>query len=94
MRAIVLLVCLAELALQACLDLSAHTDTISNFDTSHFVANLDGLAYDLVTDADGQRAISPATVDRVDIGAADTATLDLDVNVAVFERLRFELWWA
>lgn len=44
-----------------------------------------------MTDADGKWAITPASGDGMDIRTADTAALDLDVNVTVFELLWFEL---
>jgi len=90
-RAIIFLIGFAELAFQACLDLSTHTDAVPNFDSCHFVPDLDSLANDFMTDADGKGAVSPAAGDSVHIGTTHTATLDLDINVTVFERLWFEL---
>lgn len=52
------------------------------------------LANDLMPNADWQRALAPAAVDGVDIGAADTAALDGNVNVTVLEGLELELWRA
>lgn len=90
-RAIVLIVCFAQLALQACLDLRTDTNTISDFDGRHFVTNFDGFADDLMTDADWKRAVSPASGDGVHIRSAHSTALDFDVYVAIFEWLRFEL---
>jgi hypothetical protein len=44
-----------------------------------------------VTDAEGERDLAPAASDAVDIGAADTTALDLDVDVVFFKGLGFEL---
>ena len=46
---------------------------------------------DLVADADGQWYLAPAAIDAVDVGATDTAALDLDVDIMVTELLGFEL---
>ena len=46
---------------------------------------------DFVTDADGKRSFTPASVDRVDVASADAAALDLDINIVVAELLWFEL---
>ena len=91
MRTVVLIIRLAKLALQAGADLGSHSNAVSNLDRGHFVADFDGLANDFMTDTDWERAVTPAAGDCVDIGAADPAAFDLDVDVAVFELLRFEL---
>lgn len=91
MRAVVLVVSLAELALQAGPDLSSNTNTVSNLDGCHLIADLDSLADDFVTDADWERAFAPTASDCMDIRAADAAALNLDVDVTVFKVLGFEL---
>ena len=91
MRTVVLVVRLAKLALQTGTDLSTNTNTVSNLDGCHLVADFDSLADDFVTDTDWERAFAPAASDGMDIGAADSAALNLDVDVTVFELLRFEL---
>lgn len=90
--AVVLLIRLAVVASQVCADLRTDTDTVADFDGLDVFANLDRLAYHLVADADGQWAVAPAAVDGVDIGAANAAAFDGDVNVAVLELLELELW--
>ena len=90
-RAIVFLICLAKFAFQARLDLSTYANSVANLDGGHLVADLDSSTDDLVTDTDGKGAVTPAASDGVDIGAADTTALNLDVNVTVFERLWLEL---
>ena len=91
MRTVVLVVRFAKLALQASTDLSANTDTVSDLDSCHLVADLDGFTDDFVTDADWERAIAPTASDGMDIRATDSAALNFDVNVTIFELLRFEL---
>ncbi len=89
--AVVLVVRLAKFALQTSSDLSTDANAISNLDSGHLVANLDGLADNLVANANGEGAFAPAPIDGVDIGATDTTALDLDVDVTVFKLLWFEL---
>ena len=91
MRTIVFIIRLAKLALQAGADLGTNSNTVSDLDRGHLIANFDGLANNFMTNADWERAITPTTIDCVDIGAADPAAFNLDVDVAVFEFLRFEL---
>lgn len=91
MRAVVLIVSLAELALQAGTDLSTNTNTVSNLDGCHLVADLDSLADDFVANADWKRAFTPTSSDCMDIRTTDSAALNLDVDVTVFELLGFEL---
>lgn len=43
--------------------------------------------------ADGEGDFSPAASDCVDVGTADTAGVDGDIDVMVFEGLELELWW-
>lgn len=67
MGAVILLVGLAELALQTCLNLCTHTNAVSNLDGRHLVADLDGFANDFVADADWKGAFSPPAGNRMDI---------------------------
>jgi hypothetical protein len=89
--AIVFVVVFALLALHAGPNLGPNTDAVANFDRAHFRADFDGLADNLMTYAEGKRDLAPTASDAVDIGAANTAALDLDVDVVVFEGLRLEL---
>lgn len=89
--AIVLIVRLAHLAVQACPDLCTHPNTISNLDSRHLIAHFDCLADNLVTNAKRKIWFAPAAGDCVDIGAADSTCLDLDVDIIFFKGLRFEL---
>ena len=91
MRTVVLVIRLAKPALQTGADLGTNSNAVSNLDGGHLVPDFDGLANDFMTNADWKWAITPAAVDCVDIGAADAAAFNLDVDVAFFELLRFEL---
>jgi len=93
MWAVVLVVRLADLALQASPDLGTHANTVPNLDRSYFVTDLDRLAHNLVADAEGKCGdLAPTSGDGVDVATTDTAALDFNVNVAVFEFLWFDLW--
>ena len=52
MRAVVLIVGFAALALQAGSDLSTNTNAVSNLDSRHLVTNFDSFANDFVSDAE------------------------------------------
>jgi len=91
--AVVLLVRLAVAAGQVGANLCTNTDTVADLDGLHIFADLDCLSDDLVADADGQRSLTPAAVDGVDVRSAYTAALDGNVNVAVLEGLELELGW-
>lgn len=94
MRAVVLVVRLAIVALKAGLDLRAHANTITDFAGGDFVPNANCLANDLMSDTDWHRRLSPAATNRVHIGTTDTASIDFDINVAVLEWLCFELQYS
>ena len=91
MRAVVLIVGLAELALQTGTDLGANTNTVSNFDRCHLIADFDRLANDFMTNADRERAVAPSASDGVHIRAAYSAALNFDVDITIFKLLGFEL---
>lgn len=91
MRAVVLVLALAEVALQTRPDFSTDTDAVSLLDERHCLADSDGLAYDLVADAEWPLEVAPAAGHCVHVGSADTAALDLNVDIMVLERLGREL---
>ena len=91
MRAVVLVVRLAKLALQTGTNLSANTDTVSNLDRCYLVTDFDSFADNFMSNADWERAITPAASDGMDIRAADSAAFNFDVDVTIFELLGFEL---
>ena len=67
MRAIILIVALALRALQARPYLRTHPDTIADLDGLDLVSDLHGVADDFVTDRQGERCITPAAVDGMDV---------------------------
>ena len=91
MRAVVLVVRFADLALQAGPYLRTNTNTVSDLDGGHFVANLDGVSDDLVADAKRKACFAPTTSDGVDVATADTTCFDPDVDITLFKWLWFEL---
>jgi len=90
--AVVLLLCLAVTAGKVCSDLSTDTDAVADFDALYCWADLDSTAYDLVANTERQwDVLAPATCDGVDIGSADTAGVNGNVDIMVFKRLELEL---
>lgn len=90
--AVVLLVGLAVVAREVGTDLSTNTNAVSDLDVFNLGANLDGLANDLVSYAKRERDVpAPAAIDLVDIGRADTASVDGNVNVVLLELLKRNL---
>jgi hypothetical protein len=59
-RAVVLLVGLAVVAVQACPDLGTNTDSVANLDSLDFAANLDSSANDFVANTERHGSIAPA----------------------------------
>jgi len=90
-RAVVLIVAFAVLALQAGLDLSTNTNAVANLDSRHLITNFDGLANHLMSDTERQWCFSPATCDGVDVRTAHSTSINLDVDIAVFKWLWLEL---
>lgn len=91
MWAIVLVVALALRALQARPDLSTNTGTVANLECRDLRSNFYDLADNLVADSNGCWGFTPASCDGVHIGTADTAALDLDVDIVLTECLWLEL---
>ena len=91
MWAVVFVIRLANLALQACRDLSTNTNPISHLHRRDFVAYFDRLANDFVTNAKRQRNFPPSYSDCVNGRPTNAAAIDLDINVALAERLWLEL---
>jgi len=90
-RAVVLLVRLAVCASQVCLNLRTNTDAVADLDGFDCITDLHGLADHLVADAERKGCIAPAASDGVDVGRANTAHVNGDVDVTVLERLELEL---
>lgn len=91
MWAVILVVALALRALQARPDLGTNTSTVANLECRNLGSNFYDLANDLVADSDGCWRFTPATCDGVYIGTANTAALDLDIDIVLTECLWLEL---
>ena len=89
--AIILVVVFALLAFEARPDLSADSNSVSDLDRLHLVANLDCMSNDFVADDEWEGSFAPAAIDGVDIATADAAAVNLDIDVVVAELLWFEL---
>lgn len=87
MRAINLIPILALLALQASSNLRTNTDPLSDLHKRNILSNPQHLADNLMTNTDGIRGAAPARTDSVNIGLADSAGLDLNVDVVGLEGL-------
>lgn len=91
MRAVVLVGALADVALEAGPHLGTDTDAIALLDLRHVLADLDGLADNLVADAQRTLELAPAARDGVHVRPADAAALDLDVDIVIAKGLGLEL---
>jgi hypothetical protein len=90
--AVVLLVVFALVASQVGTDLSTNTGTVTDLNASDLVSDLDDLSDDLVSYAERKRdLLSPTTSDGVNIGSANTARVDGNVNVIFLKLLEGEL---
>ena len=90
-RAVVVVVAFALIALQARPDLGTNANAISYLDVLHLRANFYDLADDLMAHADGCGRISPAAGNGVNVRSTNTATFDLDINVVVAKPIGLEL---
>ena len=88
---IVLVLGLAEVALQTRLDLSADADAITLSDAADVLAHADCAADNLVADAEGSLEIAPAARHGVHIGAAHAAGINFDVDIVILKGLGLEL---
>lgn len=91
MRAVILIIRFAVLALQTGPDLCTNTNAVSDFDGCHLVADFDGVSDDLVADAERKACFPPPTGDSMDVATADTTGFNPDVNITLAEWLGFEL---
>lgn len=83
-----LVLALALRTLQTRPNLCTNTNTISLLNLrSNILADLDGLANDFVADAQWTFEFAPTTGDGVNVAATNTAGFNLDIDVAVLERL-------
>jgi DNA-binding MarR family transcriptional regulator len=90
--AVVFLVVLALVASKIGTDLSTNTSAVSNLDAGDLVADLDDLANNLVSYTERQRELlAPSSSDGVDIRCADTAGVNSNVDIVLFELLKRKL---
>lgn len=90
--AVVLLVRLAVVAGKIGTNLSTNTSAVTNLNLGDLGADLDNLADDLVSYAERQRNVfSPSTSDGVDVGSADTASINGNVDIVFLELLERKL---
>jgi hypothetical protein len=86
------LVRFAVVACQVGTLLSTNTGAVANLELGDFRTNLDNLANDLVSYAERQRnVLSPSAGDRVDIGSANTARINGDIDIVILELLERQL---
>lgn len=91
-RAVVLVIRFAVLACQIGSNLCADTCSVSDFEVLDFRADFDDFANDLVAYAEGKWDVfAPAAGDGVDVRGADTAGVDGNIYVMVFELLEGHL---
>ena len=88
LRAVVLLVALAVDALSAGTDLSTDTDSLTLLELLDLVTDPDDLADDLVSNTKRKRSAAPSTSDGVNIRAANSASIDSDIDIVLLEGLR------
>lgn len=78
---------LSAVGLQARSCLRANTDAVALLDVLDVLSDLDCLADDLMANNAGVGRRVPAGAERVDVGTADTAVGNLNIDVVVGERL-------
>jgi hypothetical protein len=90
--AVVLLVRFAVVAREVSTDLSTNASAIANLYVLNLGADSDDLADDLVAYTERKRdVLAPAAGNSVDVGGADTAGIDGDINIVLFELLEGKL---
>lgn len=86
--AVVFLRILALLTCEVGTDLGADTSAVANFDFGDLGADLEDLADNLVSYTQRKgNVLSPAASDCVNVGSADTAGVNGDVNVILLIKL-------
>jgi hypothetical protein len=86
--AVVLLVGFAVVAREVGTNLGTNAGAVANLDVLDRGSDLDDLANDLVAYTERERdVLAPAAGDGVDVGSADTAGIDGDVNIVLFKLL-------
>lgn len=88
---VVLVVCLARLALETGPDLCANSDTIADLYSRDLVADLDGPANDFMAYTQRHRSVAPTSIDGMDVGPTNTTAFNFDIDIPLLELLRLEL---
>ena len=71
---------------------SSHISSSSHLlDCLYGLSNIDSTTNYFEANTDGQRAVTPTSIDGVKIGGANTARFNGNVNVTVLECLELEL---
>ena len=65
--------------------------SVADLAVGHLVTDLDDLANDLVANTKREGSIAPTSSDGVKIGSANTASLNGNVDIVLFELLELEL---
>lgn len=65
--------------------------SVADLAVGDLVANLNDLANDLVANAKREGSITPTTSDGVEIGSANTASLNGNIDIVLLELLELEL---
>ena len=90
--AVVLVAVFAGAAGEAAAAHGADADGVADFDVLDAVADAGRGADDLVANDEGKLGVAPALGEGVDVGAADAAVCDGDLDVVGFERLGLEVY--
>lgn len=91
MRAVVLIIGKAVLALEAGGNLRSDSNAVSNVHSRGVGALSDYVSHNLVPNTKGQRARAPTARDLVYIATTNAAGFDCNIDVAVLKRLRCKL---
>lgn len=92
--AVVLLVRFALCASQIGCDLRANTSSVSNLEVLDLGSHLHDSANDLVTNAEREwDVLAPATSDCVDVGCADTTSINGNIDIILFKLLERKLFF-
>ena len=90
--AVVLVAVFAGAAGEAAAAHGADADGVADFDVLDAVADAGCGADDLVSDDEGKLGVAPALGEGVDVGAADAAVGDGDLDIFGLERLGLEVY--
>lgn len=84
--AVRLIVILALATILTRVNLRTATHALSNLGERHLGTDAQDLSHNLVPDGERVRAVAPVAADLVSVAGADTAALDLEIDVIVAKR--------